>query len=221
LLRHRCRALHQHYLGKARQGGAELWVSARLAAAAREAGGCGWRCGRREASCAILVNAAGAWPMRWRHLRHSAAGITRCAARWATANRAAAIASLPLVLDISETFYFKPEAGRIWLSRMTRHRACPAMPPGESMLPRLSSASARLSTAYRTGRTPLAGLRSFAPTACRSTASILRLRHSSGSRTGRLRYPDRACRSAAGRRAHRRHGNRPVDPHAYSPARFR
>lgn len=111
--------LHQHYLGQARKAGVHLWCRAGLAAAERTVGG--WTLtlsdGRRV-SASILVNAAGAWADPVARLAGLAPlGITpyrRTIAQIAVAPPARA--DMPLVLDISEGFYFKPESGRLWLS---------------------------------------------------------------------------------------------------------
>jgi D-arginine dehydrogenase len=111
--------LHQHYLARARQAGVELRCQAALAAAERE--GKGWRLdlGRAgEAGARVLVDAAGAWadpvakatgvrPLGIQPLRRTVAQL-----------RTAPLppADLPLVLDISGAFYFKPEHGKLWLS---------------------------------------------------------------------------------------------------------
>ncbi len=112
-------ALHAHYLGAARRAGVTLWCRARLSAAQAVQGG--WRltmADGREAQCAVLVDAAGAWadevaalagvhPVGIAPLRRTVAQV-----RVAPASPA----DLPLVLGIDQTFYFKPDAGRLWLS---------------------------------------------------------------------------------------------------------
>jgi D-arginine dehydrogenase len=111
--------LHQHYLGTARRGGAEVWCSARLVAARHE--GAGWRldlADGRQANCGILVNAAGAWADEVAVVAGVAPlGIIPYRRTMAQLRTAPAPTNdLPLVLDIIESFYFKPESGRIWLS---------------------------------------------------------------------------------------------------------
>jgi D-arginine dehydrogenase len=111
--------LHAHYLASAARAGTELWCSARLSSARQEAAG--WRlvlADGRETRCSILVDAAGAWadgvaemagvhPLGIAPLRRTIAQLRVAPA---------APADLPLVLDLSEKFYFKPDAGRLWLS---------------------------------------------------------------------------------------------------------
>ena len=161
-------ALHQHWLRDARQGGAELLCSARLANA--EATATGWDltlADGRRLGCAVLVNAAGAWAdsiAQMAGLR--TLGITpyrRTVAQLRTAP--APPVDLPLVLDLAETFYFKPEAGRLWLS-----------PHDESASPACDAAPEELDIALAIARLGevvdwtiervehrWAGLRSFAP----------------------------------------------------------
>jgi len=111
--------LHQHYLGAARRHGVDVVCRARVARIDRHGGvstitserGQQWR-------AATIVNAAGAWvdevariasvrPIGITPLRRTVA-VLRVAPH--------APADLPLVLDINERFYFKPESGRLWLS---------------------------------------------------------------------------------------------------------
>lgn len=109
---------HQAFLAEARRGGAELACRAPLESAARE--GDGWRivAGGREIAAGMLVGAAGAWaddvariagvaPIGIRPYRRTVVQL---------AVDPVAPADLPLVIDISGSFYFKPEAGRLWLS---------------------------------------------------------------------------------------------------------
>ncbi|MCJ2188175.1 NAD(P)/FAD-dependent oxidoreductase [Novosphingobium beihaiensis] len=112
-------SLHQHYLKLARKAGVDIACRAGLAAAERTDSG--WMLtladGQRIAA-AILVNAAGAWADPVARLAGvQTLGITpyrRTIAQLAVSP--AAPDDLPLVLDISGAFYFKPEQGRLWLS---------------------------------------------------------------------------------------------------------
>jgi D-arginine dehydrogenase len=111
--------LHHHYLARAREGGAELRCRARLEAAERE--GESWRLsfeGGGEVRAGVLVDAAGAWadpvaalagalPLGIQPLRRTVAQLRTAPPP---------PADLPLVLDISGAFYFKPEHGKLWLS---------------------------------------------------------------------------------------------------------
>ncbi|SFG18569.1 D-arginine dehydrogenase [Novosphingobium sp. CF614] len=111
--------LHQHYLAQGRRTGVDLWCRAALAGAQRIPAG--WMLALsdgRRVECGILVNAAGAWADAVARIAGvRPIGITpyrRTVVQLAVS--AAVPADLPLVLDISESFYFKPESGRLWLS---------------------------------------------------------------------------------------------------------
>ncbi len=111
--------LHQHYLGAARRLGVDIACRARVAGITRADGvwtitgerGETWR-------AAAIVNAAGAWA------DHIAALAGVRPVGIAPFRRTVAVlrvepqapADLPLVLDINGGFYFKPDAGRLWLS---------------------------------------------------------------------------------------------------------
>jgi D-arginine dehydrogenase len=158
-------ALHQHYLREARRGGVELECSARVIAAEP-----GWTLhladGRRLAAD-LLVNAAGAWADELADIAVvrplGIAPFRRTMAQLRTSP--APPADLPLVLDLREQFYFKPEAGRVWLSP---HDEVPSMPcdaaPEEIDIAR---AIARLGEvvdwSIELVEHRWAGLRSFAP----------------------------------------------------------
>ncbi len=112
-------ALHQHYIAAARRGGADLRTRSRLTAAHRDAAG--WRLDFADGErmiCDLLVNAAGAWADEVARIAGEPplgiAPLRRTIAQLAVSPPAPA--DLPLVLDISERFYFKPEAGAVWLS---------------------------------------------------------------------------------------------------------
>jgi D-arginine dehydrogenase len=111
--------LHAAYLKRARARGAELVVDARLERAERSGGS--WRLATRDGAFAadILVNAAGAWadPVATLAGEHplGVQPYRRTLAQLRTDPPAPA--SLPLVIDAAQLFYFKPEpGGRLWLS---------------------------------------------------------------------------------------------------------
>ena len=121
----------------------------------------------RTAQCGLLANAAGAWaddvarisgvkPLGINPLRRTVAQICTVPA---------VEAALPLVLDINETFYFKPEAGRLWLSPHdeTPSPACDAAP--EEIDVALAIARLQEVVDWHVERVEhrWAGLRSFAP----------------------------------------------------------
>ena len=145
-----------------------MWCAARLEHSSPEPGG--WRLALadgREVRCAVLVNAAGAWadevaliagvsPLGIAPLRRTMVQL-RIAPE--------APASLPLVLDIAESFYFKPEAGRLWLSPHDESPSPPCDAAPEEI--DIATAIARLESVvdWQVERVEhkWAGLRSFAP----------------------------------------------------------
>lgn len=161
-------ALHQHYLSAARRSGAQVWCRAPVAGVARQGGGWLLSLGDgRQVTCDLLVNAAGAWADEIARL----AGIRPIGIapyrRTVAQLRVTPPVSpdLPLVLDLGETFYFKPESGRVWLSPHdeTPSPPCDAAPEEIDV----ATAIARMGSVvdWRVERVEhrWAGLRSFAP----------------------------------------------------------
>ena len=120
--------LHQVYLKQAGKSGAELWLRAELSRADRQSGG--WQlemADGRTAESAVLINAAGAWadPVA---LRAGLAPLGIAPFRRTVAQLRMTTpvpADLPLVMGFDETFYFKPESGKLWLSP---HDEVPSLP---------------------------------------------------------------------------------------------
>ena len=111
--------LHQHYLAAARRAGVSIVTRARVAALARQAGVWTITTERGETfRAARIVNAAGAWADEIARLAGvRGVGITPLRRTVAVLRVAPeAPADLPLVIDIGGGFYFKPDAGRLWLS---------------------------------------------------------------------------------------------------------
>jgi D-arginine dehydrogenase len=111
--------LHQHYLALARRNDAEIASRARVAGLVR-VGGVWTITGERGEKwrAATIVNAAGAWADEVARLAGvRPVGIEPFRRTVAVLRvEPAAPADLPLVLDINGGFYFKPDAGRLWLS---------------------------------------------------------------------------------------------------------
>ena len=160
--------LHQHYLTQARKVGVQLWCRAALAAAERRPGG--WALtlsDRRRVFASILVNAAGAWADPVASLAGvGPLGITpyrRTVVQLAVSP--AAPAEMPLVLDISEGFYFKPESGRLWLSPHdeTPSQPCDAAPEEMDVALAIDRFEHVVNWPIERLEHRWAGLRSFAP----------------------------------------------------------
>lgn len=111
--------LHQHYLAEARRQGVTIATRARVVGLARKNGVWTITGERGETwQAATLVNAAGAWADEVARLAGvrpiGIAPFRRTVAVLRVAP--AAPADLPLVIDVGGSFYFKPDAGRLWLS---------------------------------------------------------------------------------------------------------
>jgi D-arginine dehydrogenase len=123
-------ALHQGFIRGIRARGGRVVRSARLKSLVRRGN---WHAGTDagEFSAACVVNAAGAWAdeiaglagvrqVGLRPLRRTAAIVT--------VPPAADVTGWPMVADVTETFYFKPESGRLLVSP---YDATP-VPPGNA-----------------------------------------------------------------------------------------
>jgi D-arginine dehydrogenase len=161
--------LHQHYLGLAKQAGAELRVSARLQSAERE--GERWRLSfarAGEARARVLVDAGGAWadeiaalagarPLGIRPLRRTVLQMR---------TDPQPPADLPLVLDISGRFYFKPDgSGKLWVSPHDEipSPACDAAPEELDVAIAIDRFEQVVDWRVAAIEHKWAGLRSFAP----------------------------------------------------------
>lgn len=160
--------LHQHYLGRAARSGTQVRCGAGLVAARRYASG--WElelAGGESAVCAVLVNAAGAWADDVARLCGvGALNITpyrRTVAQVRTAPSAPQ--DLPLVLDLAEQFYFKPDSGRIWLSPHdeTESPPCDAAPEEIDVAMAIDRLTCVVDWQVERIEHRWAGLRSFAP----------------------------------------------------------
>jgi D-arginine dehydrogenase len=161
-------ALHQGYLAGFRRAGGTLACGARATAIRRagdawevEAGGQTWSCG-------VVVNAAGAWA-------DAVAGLAGVAPTGLTPMRRTAItfdppagldtAGWPCVLDADETFYFRPDAGRIFASPADETPSPPCDAQPEDLDVAIVVDRIETATDLRVGRIAAkwAGLRTFAP----------------------------------------------------------
>lgn len=160
--------LHQRYLTQARQGGVTVATRALVSALSLEGGA--WRIvcadGQRFAAASI-INAAGAWadgvaalaglpPLGIRPLRRTVAQLR---------TDPPPPSDLPLVLDIAGQFYFKPEAGRLWLSPHdeTPSDPCDAAPEELAVAEAIDRLQAVVDWRVTAVERRWAGLRSFAP----------------------------------------------------------
>ena len=160
--------LHQLYLTGARRAGADLWLRAELASAVRQTDG--WHVSLadgRTVRAGILIDAAGAWadqvaaragvaPLGIAPLRRTVVQL-----RMSTPVPAA----LPLVMAFDGSFYFKPEAGKIWLSPHdeTLSQPCDAAPEEIDVAVAIDRFEQVLDWPVAALEHKWAGLRSFAP----------------------------------------------------------
>lgn len=111
-------ALHQSYLRAARRMGATQVNSARLEAADRTPTGWSLRTTAGDFAAARVVNAAGAWGDEVARLAGvnpiGLAPLRRTIV--VTEVRPEAPANMPVVMDSGGSLYFKPDAGRLWIS---------------------------------------------------------------------------------------------------------
>ncbi|MEO6715639.1 MAG: FAD-dependent oxidoreductase [Novosphingobium sp.] len=160
--------LHQHYLAAARNAAVELWSNARLVRADRAEPGWQLRLeDGRKVYCEVLVNAAGAWADQVATLADvSPTGIAPLRRTVAQLRiNPAAPADLPLVLDIDQNFYFKPESGRLWLSPHdeTPSHPCDAAPEDIDVANAIARMEEVVDWQVERVEHKWAGLRSFAP----------------------------------------------------------
>lgn len=111
--------LQQTYLRRLRHHGGHISCEEAFVAGVSSAAGWRVKTSQRELTCAVLVNAAGAWaddvalkagvaPLGLQPKRRTAALIERPADP--------AFPAWPAVLDVEERFYFKPDAGLLLVS---------------------------------------------------------------------------------------------------------
>lgn len=161
-------ALHQAYMWRFARLGGELRTATAFRGAVAQ--GDGWRVDTSDGTigCGLLINAAGAWADDVARASGVAPiGIVPLR-RTVVQLRVPAMpsAGLPLVMDLGQSFYFKPEGtGRLWL---TPHDEAPS-PPCDAAPDELAVAQA-IARFERAVDWPVAaverkwaGLRSFAP----------------------------------------------------------
>ncbi len=219
--------LHQDYLAAARRGGVELWCSARLACAVRQGEGWSLTCADgRQASAGVLVNAAGAWADQVASMAGvQPLGITpyrRTIVQLRTAPEP--VAQLPLVLDLGERFYFKSEAGKLWLSPHDEVASppCDAAPEELAVAEAIDRLQNVVDWQVEAVEHRWAGLRSFAPDRLPvygfDPAEPCFFWFAGQGGFG-IQTAPAAAALAAGLLCGGQSGS--VDPAAYSPARFR
>lgn len=161
-------ALHHHYLAAAARSGAILRARARVGSLSREGGGWGIVTERGDRyQAGIVANAAGAWADTVAQMAGARAlgiqPLQRTVAQLRTDPPPPP--DLPLVLDISGRFYFKPEGGRLWLSPHdeTPVDPCDAAPEELAVAEAIDRFETVVDWRVLALERKWAGLRSFAP----------------------------------------------------------
>jgi D-arginine dehydrogenase len=111
--------LHQGFLRAARKRGAEILTNAGVETIERRGGRWIVETAQARFAASVIVNAAGAWADRLATMAGvDPVGLTpkRRTAFHIPAPDSMAIAAWPLVNDVGEQFYFKPDAGRLFVS---------------------------------------------------------------------------------------------------------
>ena len=159
-------ALHQAYLRAFRRRGGVVATGSRLEGLERRGGRWTLRTASGIFASPIVVNAAGAWA------DHVAAMAGSACSRVQPYRRTAvlvdppvdmAIAGWPLVMDIDEEFYFKPDAGALLLSPAdeTACEPCDAQPDEWDIAVAVDRVCAATTLEVRRIRHSWAGLRTF------------------------------------------------------------
>lgn len=160
--------LHQHYLAQGKRAGVTLQCRARVSHAERRDGR--WHVTATDGrawTAATLVNAAGAWadelaamagarPLGIQPLRRTICQLE---------TEPQPLADQPLVLDIGGKFYFKPDAGRVWLSPHDEEPSppCDAAPEELAVAEAIDRFGQVVDWRVKRVERKWAGLRSFAP----------------------------------------------------------
>lgn len=160
-------ALHQGFLSGARRAGMVLMNDAPVEALERSRGGWTIRTRAGEVRATVLVNAAGAWGDRIAALAGARPlGLTPYRRTMvAVAAEPPADAALPVVLDAQGSFYFKPDAGRLWISPHDEIPSDPCDAQPEELDIAVTIDRFEQATTYRICKLERAwaGLRTFAP----------------------------------------------------------
>ncbi len=161
-------ALHSGYLRGARASGVEIVCNAAVEKIVRTAGT--WRLGTRagQFEAPVIVNAAGAWADEVaRRAGLSPLGLVPKRRTVVTIDAPAGFdtGSWPMVMDFRETFYFKPDAGRLLLSPAdeTPSPPCDAQPEELDIAIAVDRLESATTLSVRRLISKWAGLRVFAP----------------------------------------------------------
>ncbi|MFC7275859.1 NAD(P)/FAD-dependent oxidoreductase [Paractinoplanes rhizophilus] len=158
--------LHQRYLGGGRRRGVQVLLRAAVGQGRHDGGRWLLDTAAGQIAAGKVVNAAGAWadrvatalgapPIGLQPMRRTAA-----VARADDVDR-----SWPLIGDVGETFYFRPEGAGVLVSPAdeTPSEPCDARPLDEDVARAIERVNEATTLGLRSVRTAWAGLRTFAP----------------------------------------------------------
>jgi D-arginine dehydrogenase len=158
--------LHQYYLGGARRRGIEVRLDAPVRAGHHDGGGWTLQTGAGTVRADVVVNAAGAWADDLAtRLGLDPVGLAPLRRTAAVARASGVDPAWPLVSDVAEGFYFRPEGDGVLVSPAdeTPSEPCDARPDDLDVARALDNVNAATTLGLRSIRTAWAGLRTFAP----------------------------------------------------------
>lgn len=161
-------ALHQAYLRQFSARGGKLRLGASLDSAIHRPEGWHLQTSDGPIDCGILVNAAGAWAddvaLRCGIIPLNITPLRRTVVQLRVPDMPSA--DLPLIMDLSSRFYFKPEGeGRLWLTPHDEEPspACDAAPEEVAVAEAIARFQEVVDWRIEAVERKWAGLRSFAP----------------------------------------------------------
>jgi D-arginine dehydrogenase len=158
--------LFEHYRHLALAGGAKLLASAGVEEGVYADGGWTLRTAAGDVRANVVVDAAGAWAdVVAQRCGVATAGLTPFKRTAAIVTSPAVDRTWPLVCDIGDGFYFRPEGADLLLSPADETAAEPgdARPETEDVALALEHANEATTLGLRHVKTAWAGLRTFAP----------------------------------------------------------
>jgi D-arginine dehydrogenase len=161
-------ALQQQYRERATAAGAVLRTAIGVEAGEPDPGAGGWRLttDRGELTAGRVVNAAGPWADAVAvRLGATPAGLTSLRRTVAIASAPGIGPAWPLVVDVGDTYYFRPERGGLLVSPADATPSPPtdAVAAAEDVALAMERAAAATTLRLDRVRTSWAGLRTFAP----------------------------------------------------------
>ena len=164
-------ALHQGYLRRFKSSGGTLWTRAPVTALT--CGKDGWRVQTPQGDIVAktVVNAAGAWAEKLGEMAGAETiGLVpkRRTALMVDAPQGYDLKSLPLVVDVEEQFYLKPDAGKLLISPANEdpEPPCDVQPDEMDIAICVDRIERAFNISVRRIESPWAGLRSFVTDKC-------------------------------------------------------